>query len=161
MNRFEEALDNDDSAIQKYPEDSKYYSNKATTLDKMNRFEEALENYDSAIQKKSENSDFYYGKDLRKLWKFMIQQFRKTQKILTFIMAKVQLTIDDFVAITSFYHLYQILFEKMNRFEDAFENYDLGIQLSLDQNVKAHTLLKTPTTPETIENKFNQLCTLQ
>ncbi|CAD8184290.1 unnamed protein product [Paramecium octaurelia] len=56
MNRFEEALENYDSAIQKNPEYSDYYTGKAITLRKMNRFEEALENYDSAIQKQPQNS---------------------------------------------------------------------------------------------------------
>ncbi|CAD8190152.1 unnamed protein product [Paramecium octaurelia] len=49
--------------------------------------------------------------------------------------------------------------EKMIKFEISLENYDLEIQLKPDQNVKAHTLFKTPTTLETVENQLNQLCT--
>ncbi|CAD8176874.1 unnamed protein product [Paramecium octaurelia] len=59
MNRFEEALENYDSAMQKNPDDSHHYNGKAITLQKLNRLEEALEHQDSAIQKYPENSYQY------------------------------------------------------------------------------------------------------
>ncbi|CAD8111237.1 unnamed protein product [Paramecium primaurelia] len=63
MNRFEEALEYYDLAIQKNPGKAEYFNGKAIALMSMNRFEEALENYDSAIQKNPENADYYYGKE--------------------------------------------------------------------------------------------------
>ncbi|CAD8060175.1 unnamed protein product [Paramecium primaurelia] len=62
MNRFEEALQYYDSAIEKNPENSSYFYNRALTLDKMNQFEEALNYYDLAIQISPLNQDYYYGK---------------------------------------------------------------------------------------------------
>lgn len=43
MNRLVEALEQYDLAIQKDPDESDYYNNKALTLNKMERFIEALE----------------------------------------------------------------------------------------------------------------------
>ncbi|CAK56534.1 unnamed protein product (macronuclear) [Paramecium tetraurelia] len=62
MNRYEEALDNYNLAIEKNPEDSKYFNNKAVTLQKMNRHEEAFDNYNLAIEKNPEDSGYYCQK---------------------------------------------------------------------------------------------------
>ncbi|CAD8166681.1 unnamed protein product [Paramecium octaurelia] len=83
-------------SIQKNPEDSRYYCNKANTLEQMNRFQEAVENYFSAIQKNPEDSDYYNGKaiTLDKMNRFEEALYnddsaiQKTQKIQDIILIK-------------------------------------------------------------------------
>ncbi|CAD8163052.1 unnamed protein product [Paramecium octaurelia] len=89
IQRFEEALQNYDSAIQKYPENSNYFYNKgrinmiyfsANTLERLNRFEEVLQNYDLAIQKYPENSDFYQNKGNNENFEFPSQYIRQNEQ---------------------------------------------------------------------------------
>ncbi|CAD8131255.1 unnamed protein product [Paramecium sonneborni] len=51
LNRFEEALQYYDIAIEKNPEQADIYNNKALTFEQLNRLEEALQYYDFAMNK--------------------------------------------------------------------------------------------------------------
>ncbi|CAD8213903.1 unnamed protein product [Paramecium octaurelia] len=118
LNRFEEALENYDLAIQKNPEDFDYYINKAITLDEMDRFEEALEHFDLAIQKNLEDPDYYNYKAVT------LDKMNRLEEALKYYDLAIQKNPEE----SYFYFNKANTLDKMNRLKDALENYDLAIQ---------------------------------
>ncbi len=118
LNRYEEALDSYDKALEFKPDLEQAWNNRGVVLGKLNCYEEALDSYDKALEFKSDNYQVWNNRGIA-LWKL-----NRHEEALDSYDKAIEFKPDYHSA----WYNRGIVLGKLNRYEEAIESYDKALE---------------------------------